>query len=93
MTVDPDAFRALVEHLIPMNRHLGLKLERFDLEGSRVVTRLEMRPEFIGNPVRRIPHGGLISLLIDATAGAAALSLDDMTLMDKVATIDCGRTI
>ena len=36
-----------------------------------------------------MPHGGLISFLIDATAGAsAALSLDDYALIDRVATID-----
>ena len=87
--LDVDAFQTVIEQFIPMNKYLGLKLEQFDPESARIVTRLEMKPEFIGNPIRQMPHGGLISFLIDATAGAAAaLSLDDMSNIDKVATID-----
>lgn len=89
MMLDVDAFQTVIEQFIPMNKYLGLKLEQFDPESARIVTRLEMKPEFIGNPIRQMPHGGLISFLIDATAGAAAaLSLDDMSNIDKVATID-----
>ncbi len=87
--LDTRTFRSIIEDLIPMNRFLGLKLENFDMDTGDVTTRLEMRPEYLGNARRAMPHGGLISFLIDATAGAsAALSLDDYSLIDRVATID-----
>ena len=87
--LDTQTFQNIIEDLIPMNRFLGLKLENFDMDTGDVTTRLAMRPEYLGNARRAMPHGGLISFLIDATAGAsAALSLDDYSLIDRVATID-----
>ena len=87
--LDTQTFQSIIEDLIPMNRFLGLKLASFDMGTGDVTTRLEMRPEYLGNARREMPHGGLISFLIDATAGAsAALSLDDYSLIDRVATID-----
>ena len=87
--LDTRTFQSIIEDLIPMNRFLGLKLEAFDMETGFVTTRLDMRPEYLGNAQRAMPHGGLLSFLIDATAGAsAALSLDDHSLIDRVATID-----
>ena len=87
--LDTQALHSLIEELIPFNRFLGLKLESFNMENGDVTTRLDMRPEYLGNARRAMPHGGLISFLIDATAGAsAALSLDDHTLIERVATID-----
>jgi uncharacterized protein (TIGR00369 family) len=87
--LDAELLRYILEEMIPLNKFLGLRLESCDLAGHRVTTRLAMRPEFIGNPIRQMPHGGIISFLIDATAGAAAaLSLGDVNDIDKVATID-----
>jgi len=88
-TLEGDAFRAMVEELVPFNRFLGLKLERADRESGRLEVRLPLRPEFIGNPLREMPHGGVLSALIDATAGAAAaLTLPDPGRADRLATID-----
>ena len=79
----------MVEELIPFNRFLGLKLEDFTLHPSRLVTKLELHPEYVGNPRRDMPHGGVLGFVIDATAGvAAALSLNDPDLASGVATID-----
>ncbi|MDQ3398280.1 MAG: hotdog fold thioesterase [Deinococcota bacterium] len=87
--IDDEAFRRVVEEFIPFNRYLGLKLEAFDLVHKTLTTRLTLRPEYVGNPVRQMPHGGIISFMIDATAGsAAALAQGDMRHIDKVATID-----
>jgi len=87
--LDPDALRTLVEDLVPFNRFLGVRLVSVDRTAGRLGTRLELRPEFVGNALRDMPHGGVVSALIDATAGAAAaLSLDDLSLADRVATID-----
>ncbi len=89
MVVNSTAFHQVIEEFIPLNNHLGLKVENFDAASGRVVTRLEMRPEYIGNVVRNMLHGGIISFMIDATAGAAAmLSLEDISYLDKLATID-----
>ena len=87
--LDTRTFQSIIEDLIPMNHFLGLKLESFDMDTGDVTTHLDMRPEYLGNARRAMPHGGLISFLIDATAGASAtLSLDDYSLIDRVATID-----
>ena len=47
--LDTRTFRSIIEDLIPMNRFLGLKLENFDMDTGDVTTRLEMRPEYLGN--------------------------------------------
>ncbi|MBS3967981.1 MAG: hotdog fold thioesterase [Truepera sp.] len=87
--LDVELLRQIIEEMIPLNKFLGLKLESCDLAGFRVSTRLAQRPEFIGNPIRQMAHGGIISFLIDATAGAAAaLSVSDTSSIDKIATID-----
>ncbi len=84
-----DLVRTLVEDLIPFNAFLGLRLERFEADPVRLVTRLELRPEYVGNPRRQVPHGGVVGFVVDATAGvAAALSLGDPSLASGVATID-----
>ena len=84
-----DALRNFLESAIPFNAFLGLRLESLNPETMTVTTRLDMRPEFVGNPVRQIPHGGLISTLIDATAGAAAATaLSDARLAERLATVD-----
>ncbi|CAN5864512.1 thioesterase family protein [soil metagenome] len=84
-----DLVRTLLEDLIPFNRFLGLKLEQFSLAPARLVTKLELRPDYVGNPRRNAPHGGVVSFVVDATAGVAvALSLGDPNLASGVATID-----
>jgi uncharacterized protein (TIGR00369 family) len=89
INVDEAALRTLFEELIPFNKHLGLKLESFSLTPARVSSRLELRPEHIGNALRGMPHGGLLSALIDATAGAAAaVAVGDPERIPGVATID-----
>ena len=89
MKIDPDAFRAFFEDLIPFNKYLGMKLFAWDEEKLTVTSKLKLKPEFIGNPIKNMPHGGVISSLIDVTAGTAtALSLDDLSYADRITTID-----
>lgn len=57
------------EQMIPFNRVLGLKLESLDPKAPRL--RFDMRPELIGNPVRQILHGGVISATLDVVGGIA----------------------
>jgi uncharacterized protein (TIGR00369 family) len=60
------------EEHIAFDRHLGMQVA--DLKPGWVRVRLPFRPEFLGDPFRKALHGGVISAVVDATAGAAALS-------------------
>ena len=57
------------EQMIPFNRMLGLQIESRDSEAPKL--RFEMRPELVGNPVRQILHGGVISATLDVVGGLA----------------------
>src|SRR3974390_1314360 len=57
------------EQMIPFNRVLGLKIDSLDPKMPRL--RFDMRPELVGNPVRQILHGGVISATLDVVGGLA----------------------
>ena len=57
------------EQMIPFNRVLGLKVDSLDPAAPRL--RFDMRPELVGNPVRQILHGGVISAVLDVAGGLA----------------------
>jgi uncharacterized protein (TIGR00369 family) len=59
----------MFEEMIPFNRVLGLKIDSLDPKAPRL--RFEMRPELVGNPVRQILHGGVISATLDVVGGLA----------------------
>jgi uncharacterized protein (TIGR00369 family) len=62
------------EQGIAFNRVLGLKIDSLDPTAPRL--RFDMRPELVGNPVRQILHGGVISATLDVVGGLAiALAL------------------
>ena len=68
------AIRRAFEQFIPFNRVLGLTVDSLDRNAPRL--RFDMRPELIGNPVRQILHGGVISATLDVVGGLAiALAL------------------
>jgi len=73
--------RRVMEEQIAFNKHLGLKVESFDVAAPKL--RFDMRPELVGNPARQILHGGVISATLDVAGGfAIMLSLAaDMTGM------------
>lgn len=60
----------LYEHKIPFNKVLGLQIESMQMEEVRV--KFEMKPEFVGNYVQGILHGGVISAVLDTTGGLTA---------------------
>src|SRR5680860_999080 len=81
--------KELIEEIIPFNRFLGVELRSFDPAGRSVVLALRLREEHVGNIVKAIPHGGVVSSLVDAAAGAAAaLTLADLNDAPSVSTID-----
>lgn len=58
------------ETRIPFNRLLGIRVDSVSLD--RVVLRFDKTPEKVGNYVRDILHGGVISAVLDATGGLVA---------------------
>ena len=54
---------------LPHNAKLGIRV--VDIAPGRCTTYIEFRPELVGDPSRGVLHGGVVTTLIDATAGAA----------------------
>lgn len=89
MKVDKKALRQILEEMVPFNKHLGIKLKSYAYNPIRVSSTVLVKDEFIGNVIRNVPHGGLISTIIDATSGTAAmLSLENYEHIARLATID-----
>jgi uncharacterized protein (TIGR00369 family) len=63
--------RKVMEEHIAFNKHLGLKVESFDMAAPKL--RFDMRPELVGNPARQILHGGVISATLDVAGGFAIM--------------------
>jgi len=83
--MDAEAFRQLIEELIPFNKFLGIKCAALGEGFVRI--ELPWRDEFIGDPVRPAMHGGVISTMADVAGGLAAwTSLKDAHA--RVSTID-----
>jgi uncharacterized protein (TIGR00369 family) len=55
---------------MPFNRILGIDV--LSLHHDRPELRFDMRPELVGNYVRNILHGGVISSVLDVTGGLVA---------------------
>ena len=62
--------RVMEEH-IAFNRLLGLRVESMDPKAPKM--RFDMRPELVGNPMRKILHGGVISATLDVAGGLAIM--------------------
>ena len=82
---------------MPFNRLLGIAVAALDLDDVRV--RVDMKEAFVGNHVKSILHGGVISSVLDSTGGLIALvgvlkTLEKPTVEDvrahfsRVGTID-----
>ena len=84
MSFDPKNVLQIMEEFSPFNRLLGIKGEK--VEPGRVVLRLPVRPEFVGDPRRQALHGGVVSALIDTAGGAAAWSA--LAKGESVSTVD-----
>ncbi|MBE9610693.1 PaaI family thioesterase [Chitinilyticum piscinae] len=83
---DPEFFARVSPWFMamPHSRTLGLQL----LAASRrkVVMGLPFREELIGNPLKRILHGGVVTSLIDTCSAASIYTLLDA--VEAVATLD-----
>ena len=72
------------EQMIPFNRMLSLTIE--SLEDKAPQLRFNMRPELVGNPVRQILHGGVISATLDV-AGGLAIAMALIAAKPEMATV------
>lgn len=91
-----DLITKTFDEWIPFNRVLGVHLT--EVSASRAVATLAMQPDLVGNPVKGILHGGVISATLDAVGGMAALAavlakadLDDearVSALNRLGTID-----
>lgn len=84
--IDFAVFQQVFQNAIPFNKLLGLKLEL--MEPGKAVISVEMKPEFIGDPLKQILHGGVLSTLIDVTGGATGFSVLDFPRETSLNTID-----
>ena len=66
--------RKTVESL-PHNAKLGIRM--VEIAAGSCTTCIEYRPELVGDPTRGVLHGGVLTTLIDTTAGAAVYSCVD----------------
>ena len=57
---------------LPHNRKLGIRT--VEVSRGRCITYIEYRPELVGDPTRNLMHGGVVTTLIDTTAGGAVYS-------------------
>lgn len=62
--------RDIYENQMPFDRLLGIRVAA--LSWDEVKVRIDMREELIGNFVRGILHGGVISSVLDLTGGLIA---------------------
>ncbi|NNG00113.1 MAG: thioesterase family protein [Desulfobacteraceae bacterium] len=65
-----DVIARMYETAIPFNKVLGLKVDSMCSESARIT--FDMQPDFIGNYIHHILHGGVISSVLDATGGITA---------------------
>jgi uncharacterized protein (TIGR00369 family) len=60
----------MYEKLIPFDRLLGIEIDT--LTPTDIKVRIDMREELIGNFIRGMLHGGVISSVLDLTGGIIA---------------------
>lgn len=92
-----ELLREFYEQSLPFNRLLGIRIDRLTPED--VLVRIDMREELVGNFIRGILHGGVISAVLDLTGGLIAsgellnngehTSMEELTQrLSRVGTID-----
>lgn len=65
-----DQLKEFYENIMPFDRLLGIRID--SLTATDIKVRIDMRDELIGNVVRKILHGGVISSVLDLTGGLIA---------------------
>ena len=64
------SLKGMYEEKMPFNRLLGIRID--SLTPANVTVSIDMREELVGNYMRQILHGGVISSVLDLTGGLIA---------------------
>lgn len=65
-----NVLRDVYDNQMPFHRVLGVRID--NLTPTDIQVRIDMREELIGNFMRKILHGGVISSVLDLTGGLIA---------------------
>ncbi len=65
-----ESLKVIYEQQMPFNRLLEIRIT--SLTPTDIQVRIDMREELIGNFIREILHGGVISAVLDLTGGLVA---------------------
>jgi uncharacterized protein (TIGR00369 family) len=84
MRMAKEDFKRFMESAIPFHTWLGMRLEH--IEHGKVIMRMPFREEMVGDVARPALHGGIVAALIDAAAGAAAITYTEP--VDRTNTVD-----
>ena len=76
LSAERERYMAMVIESLPHHAKLGIRM--VEIAQGSCTTCIEYRPELVGDPTRGVLHGGVVTTLIDATAGAAVYSSVDM---------------
>lgn len=82
--------KEIYEQRMPFDRLLGIRVAELTLD--KVLVRLDMRQELIGNFVRQILHGGVISSVLDLTGGLVA-SVELLKHLENQGADEVGRRL
>jgi uncharacterized protein (TIGR00369 family) len=78
-------YKQILEDLIPFHQVLGLKL--LEVKENFVSILVPFKPELIGDPRKRVIHGGVLASVMDAAGGAAGITTLK-SFEDRLSTID-----
>ena len=76
-----NGLKKIFEEMIVFNQVLGLKVT--SLKPTRVIGRIDMKPELVGHFAFNRLHGGVISAGLDAMAGVAVMAAIGARHMDE----------
>lgn len=84
--IDLEMMNAAMRDFVPHNKALGITLVAASYLPASVTVKLPWNPQLVGNPETQVLHGGVITTLLDACAGASVfLRLKEPA---KIATLD-----
>jgi uncharacterized protein (TIGR00369 family) len=69
--IELQMIRTLFDEMIPFNQVIGMEIVALD--EKRVTIGFNRKPELVGNPIRGILHGGVISTALDQAGGVMAM--------------------
>lgn len=70
-TIDLEMMNAALRDFVPHNAALGITLVAASYTPATVTVKMPWNPQLVGNPETQVMHGGAITTVLDATAGAS----------------------